>query len=79
MSSADEAEAIRKRRRTTIVILLAGTVFIVGLFAYYGAVTYQARGYDGLIRFSKFTLPVLVPLTVLTWVLELRSTRSGRR
>ncbi|WP_201864610.1 hypothetical protein [Microvirga soli] len=57
MSSADEAEAIRKRRRTAVV-LLAGTVFIVGLFAYYGAVTYQARDYDGFIRFSKFTIPV---------------------
>jgi uncharacterized membrane protein len=79
MSSGDEAEAIRKRRRISIIILLAGTVFIVGLFAYYGVVTYHARGYDGFIRFSKFTIPILVPLTVLTWVWELRSTRSGRR
>lgn len=79
MSFADEAEAIRKRRRTAIVILLAGTVFILGLFAYYEAVTYQARGYDGFIRLSKFTIPILVPLTVLTWVWELRSTRLGRR
>jgi len=58
MTSADEAQAIRRRRRIAIIILLAGTACVVGLFAYYGAVVYQARGYDAFVRFTKFVVPV---------------------
>jgi hypothetical protein len=79
MTSIDEVQAVRKRRRLAVLILLAGTAAVVGLFAYYGSVVYQARGYEGFVKFSKFVIPILVLLTALAWIWELRAPRSDRR
>jgi hypothetical protein len=52
MTYASDENLARKHRKIFAFASVAGVAFIAGLFAYYGSLVYQARGYEGFARFS---------------------------
>jgi hypothetical protein len=58
MTDASDENLARKHRKIFAFASVAGATFIAGLFAYYGSLVYQARGYEGFARFSNVMIAI---------------------
>lgn len=68
-----------KHRKIFAFASVAGAALIAGLFAYYGSLVYQARGYEGFVRFSNVTISIAIVPAVNGLVWGWRSARSKRQ
>jgi hypothetical protein len=79
MTYASDENLARKHRKIFAFASVAGVAFIAGLFAYYGSLVYQARGYEGFARFSNVMISIAIVPGGIGLVWGWRSARSKRQ